>query len=118
MTETWPGALPERALRGRFNERPEANDANRKLPVGAPQMRHRSLIDSALINVTYFLTADELETFYDFYHDTLVSGTQPFEATDPRTQVTALFEFTRPPVVRAVDYIYYHVECELRKLPS
>ena len=84
-TAQWPSDLPCQPTLGGFREQRQRNVVAFQPDVGAPKMRRRSTAAYTRTSLVFRMTTAHLETFEEFYIDTLEDGTLPFIWQHPRT---------------------------------
>ena len=89
----WPVGLPQKFLQQGYTEQDAPQVISVTYDVGEPQTRPRSQYRGRKISGSMRMTATELATFNTFFNVTTISGTQPFEFSDPLTGLTINVKF-------------------------
>ena len=82
MAIVWPPSLPQKVLRNSFGESSAPNVISTDLGVGPPQTRPRGTFQKKSYSCSIRITIDQKIVFDEFYQNTTISGTQPFEFPD------------------------------------
>ena len=98
MPNVWPATLPQKQF-GPIKDRTEANAIVFQTGEGPQKMRPRSTRPRRFQSFYLLLTGTQLDTFKDFFDNTLAYGTLPFEWEDAVTDETVTFRFAsaKPP---------------------
>jgi len=104
---TWPPGLPQMPLVG-FNRTPNSPVTRMAVDKGPERIRRDGLKPRIFQRTKMELNGDQVETFLDFYQNTLLAGTQRFTWIDFLTRQSATVKFTKEPTwdndSPAVDY--------------
>lgn len=93
---TWPATLPQSIFAGASDHRVDGS-ASFQTDVGPPKRRRISGNVVRNVETPIVLTGAQRETFDMFYSTTLLEGSLEFDWTDPVTDVSASFRFTKSP---------------------
>ncbi len=96
MTAVWPISLPNPLLNG-LGEEPRSNTLRSEVDSGIAKLRRRFTVSPRGLDFNLSLTRDKVQTFDDFYSETLKDGTLTFEMFHPRLRTTATFRFKGVP---------------------
>lgn len=116
---TWPGTLPDYALKKGYSEQiVPATTLRSPMESGARKRRRRFTTGPKLIRITMPLTDAQITIFQSFYETDLEGGALSFTFTHPRTDasVTVAFREEPKPIVPEGATTYY-LEMTLEVLP-
>lgn len=91
----WPSTLPKIAV----DTQEARQDGTIRTPMGTgpAKSRRRFSAVSRYLTTSLLLTAEQRETFDDFFSDTLAEGSLEFDMEDPKDGATVQMRFTGPP---------------------
>jgi hypothetical protein len=82
----WPTTLPQAVDQSGYGEQPPDITVRTPMDSGPPKVRITDDGNSRLIQVSLSpVTADQVETFDEFFYDTLAGGALEFDWVHPRT---------------------------------
>jgi hypothetical protein len=80
----WPTSLPQRPLLKNFREEPGGNRVIRtEMEKGPAKTREWSRAEPSTIGIRHILDSNQLDTFRDFYNNSLASGANWFTIPHP-----------------------------------
>ena len=88
------------------------------MEIGPPKHRRRVSGMQQFLSFQHMITRDEVDTLKDFYHDTLLDGTDYFEIFDPSTASTKNMRFLTPPTFRPHSGEYFVATINLINAPD
>ena len=92
MAFVWPATLTQYVQKDTFSSTYQ-NGLKSQPSYGPPKFRRRSSVVYETMPVSWKFTTSQLNTFEDFYRDTLESGTQPFTMNSPLDGTSQTFNF-------------------------
>ncbi len=115
---TWPLSLPQLVDVANFARNSSNNVIESQVDAGPAKIRRRFTVKSKLLVVNLDMTADQYNTFEDFFEVGCLSGAQPFTWVDPISQATATFRFRLPPPqLTALDPNFFRLQLNLELMP-
>jgi hypothetical protein len=97
MSLAWPASLPPLAELDGYTETPPDLALRSSVDAGPAKTRPRWSTGPARVSGRLLLDAAQAEALVAFYADTTRTGALAFEAPHPRTGLSVLLRFTRPP---------------------
>lgn len=117
-TENWPSTIPQVPLSDSYQEQRAPDVIRSSMDVGPAKVRRRSTCGVRQFQVSFDLTKDQADDLDDFYETDLNAGTDWFNWTHPRKQVTAEFRFVNPISYSCVDGIRWIATVTLEEMMS
>lgn len=113
----WPVSLPQNLLVGVTSE---DNDETTQKPTstGPRIVRLRDTVEYSTHSGELILTRAQLATFRSFYSQDHLKGAEPFEWTDPYTEVAKYFRIVAKPQYTDIGAGYTRVTLVLEEVPS
>jgi len=100
MSASWPVSLPQLVLQDGFQEQPPNTVVGWSPDSGPDKLRRRFTAGPRPLKLNLVMTWAQVETFDQWFRDTLADGALPFDWVHPRTglAVTLRFKAGQPPV--------------------
>ena len=113
----WPATLPQAPLVNGYQESIPDTSIRTKMDQGAAKTRKRTTAGIREFQMSFVMTAAQVEIFETFYITTTNSGVDMFTFDHPRTGVTyAKFRFSGVPKYIAIGLVY-NVSVGMELLP-
>lgn len=93
--QTWPESLPQRPLVNSYEEKPPKTAMHTEMDSGPPKSRRRYTAQPRPIRMRFLMDSDQLETFDEFFNETIKGGALKFNFPEPRTQTIREFKIDR-----------------------
>lgn len=90
---TWPSSLPQTPLTDGYGESQQPNKIRTPMEIGPAKQRKRYTKDVDKIDATFEMDDSQVETFLDFYENTISAGVDKFDIDHPRTGNTVEARF-------------------------
>lgn len=97
----WPGDLPQDQFLGTSIQR-EMGMVRSEMDVGPAKTRRRYTACVTKVQCPIKLDNAQLAVFNEFYEETLLEGSEPFDWSNPHTDVTVSYRFIGPPNFRLI----------------
>lgn len=116
---TWPESLPQEFHQQGFSITAPSGSIRTSMATGKAFQRRRFTAAVQKVTGRMFLTAEQYETLFNFWENTLAMGSLEFDWKHPITGNDATFRFPaeKPPKVSVVDGEIYGVAFELELIP-
>lgn len=120
MTDpVWPNTLPQRPLAQGFRKTFGDGAIRNQMDSGPPITRKRFTATVKPYQMTFRLTAAQVDILEAFYETDCAMGAIAFQLADPLTGATRRFVFTAPPEIQpAASRIKFDASLRLEALPS
>lgn len=115
MSFTWPATLPNPEID--MEETAPNLVVRTDMDAGPPKVRRRHTSGVRPWRKRVVLTLAQVETFDEFFVDTLSGGASRFDFTNSRTGVSCEFRFVEPPVYRRLGPDAYEVAMSWEQMP-
>ena len=103
---TWPSTLPQKILASNANIKQIDQVIRTQTDDGHIKTQRRSTIKRWTINGSIYLDSTQIETFRNFFNETLKGGALQFKWSDPIGGSTADFLFLSVPVINYESGVY------------
>lgn len=115
---SWPASLPPPAL-STLNETPPENRLATSMDKGPKKIRRRSTAGVRPISFVMRLTKAQVAILDDFFVNTTLSGSDPFDYVHPRTGVACRAQFSSGslPQYGEQEGVIYNASISLEILP-
>lgn len=117
MAQSWPISLQEKLSVANFGIEYGEATIRSDMDVGLAKVRNRYTKSIDVINGSIYADLTEVQTFENFYKDTLVNGSLIFTFPDPITQIDTDFRFKGPPRITPLGGIEFSITFQWEKLP-
>lgn len=117
MAASWPSSLPQSLVSDGFAFTQQDQTIRTEMSAGPAFVRRRFTAAMIPFGGSIFVDADQFDTLWSFYNNTLNGGTDPFTWKHPVTEVSASVRFTGVPTVAAAGGEFYRVNMQLEILP-
>lgn len=119
MPADWPLTVNQDYIFGTYREVPESNVVAFRAEVGPPKLRRRTTARTSLIQWQARMSAEEVETFDDWYRNIIKDGSLSFYRRHPRTGETVEFTFApeSDPIIERIAPAKFSVTIAVRQMP-
>jgi len=97
---TWPATLPNMKLGTSVGD--DESRLVTPMDTGPSTVRKRFTAYTRTLSVPMILDGTQLDTFLEFYRDTINQGTDAFDWTDPVDDTTVSMRFKSPPTFQSI----------------
>jgi hypothetical protein len=119
MPITWPVGVPEDVLVESYDESLADNLIETQMEQGPYKTRRRGSARFTPVSITIRMDSEQLETFQEWYYETLIDGSLVFNWRHPRTWADVTMQFRKPsPAIRAVSGEVFDVSMRLEVRPA
>lgn len=121
-TPTWPTALPQQPLAGKWSWAPQRNKVSFQPEIGPSIDRRRGSSNVRIYQGTFDFPSVEIAAiFEDWFEATLSDGTLPFQWVDPVSQGLYLWKFSpddQPYQIVVNRNSFHEMTCKLHRLSA
>lgn len=117
-SQVWPASLPQEPLVNSYEEQPPKTAIHTEMDRGPAKSRRRSTAMPRPIQMRFLMDSSQLDTFDEFFGDTIKGGALKFDFDEPRTGTTKEFKMDRErPVYTPLGGGLFHVDVTMTLQP-